>query len=284
MNSDWYVSISDAERWVLLNGISKKMFKKKRFGWLAFVLMILWLCACTPSAPETLTPIPKTQESSIYAKARQALTDYAVSLQGLENEDVIVALRTVPRHRFVPNDLIDMAYEDTALPIGYGQTISQPSLVAYMTELLELTPGEKVLEIGTGSGYQAAMLAELGYVAVYTIEIVPELHERASQTLNALGYNQVNANQGDGYYGWEEAAPFDAIVVTAAPDHLPGPLAEQLAEGGVMVIPIGPQGFYQTLWKFVKEEGELVANNMGNVVFVPFTGEAGGVPGPSPEP
>jgi protein-L-isoaspartate(D-aspartate) O-methyltransferase len=128
------------------------------------------------------------------------------------------------------------------------------------------------------------MLAELGYVQVYTIEIVPELYERASQRLKVLGYAQVNTMQGDGYYGWEEFAPFDAIVVTAAPDHLPGPLADQLSEGGVMVIPIGPQGFYQTLWKFVKEEGELVAYNMGNVVFVPFTGEAGEVPGPSPEP
>jgi protein-L-isoaspartate(D-aspartate) O-methyltransferase len=255
----------------------------------AFLIIVLVFsmisCATTPQEEETSTISSTTiEEPTVYAAARQALTAHAVSLQGLENEDVIEALRTVPRHRFVPDDLIAMAYEDTALPIGYGQTISQPSLVAYMTELLELEPGEKVLEIGTGSGYQAAILAELGYVAVYTIEIVPELHERASQTLNALGYTQVHTKQGDGYYGWEEAAPFDAIVVTAAPDHLPGPLAGQLAEGGVMVIPIGPQGFYQTLWKFIKQGGELVANNMGNVVFVPFTGEAGEVPGPSPEP
>ncbi|MFN2302096.1 MAG: protein-L-isoaspartate(D-aspartate) O-methyltransferase [Anaerolineales bacterium] len=257
---------------------------KRKVIWYIFILGFFILTACSPTAQETVTQTSLTQESSIYTEARQALTEKAIELQGLENEDVIEALRTVPRHQFVPNDLIDLAYEDTALPIGYGQTISQPSLVAYMTELLELEPGDKVLEIGTGSGYQAAMLAELGYVDVYSIEIVPELYERASQTLKALGYTEVHTKQGDGYYGWEEAAPFDAIVVTAAPDHLPGPLAEQLSEGGVMVIPIGPQGFYQTLWKFIKEEGELVAYNMGNVVFVPFTGEAGEVPGPSPEP
>jgi protein-L-isoaspartate(D-aspartate) O-methyltransferase len=260
------------------------MCDQKKTVWLLFFWGLLWLCACSRTTLEITPQIPLTQESSIYTEARQALTAHAVSLQGLENEDVIEALRTVPRHRFVPNELIDLAYKDTALPIGYGQTISQPSLVAYMTELLELQPGEKVLEIGTGSGYQAAILTELDYVEVFTIEIVPELHERALQTLNALGYSQVNTKQGDGYYGWEEAAPFDAIVVTAAPDHLPGPLAEQLAEGGIMVIPIGPQGFYQTLWKFTKVKGKLTAQNMGSVVFVPFTGAADGVPGSSPEP
>jgi protein-L-isoaspartate(D-aspartate) O-methyltransferase len=151
-----------------------------------------------------------------------------------------------------------------------------------MTELLELEPGDRALEIGTGSGYQAAILAELGDVEVYTIEIVPELHERSKGILEQLGYEAVHTRQADGYYGWPEAAPFDAIIVTAAPDHLPGPLEQQLAEGGRMVIPIGPQGFYQTLWKFVKKDGELTAYNMGNASFVPFTGKPGGVPMPTP--
>ncbi|MEW5941400.1 MAG: methyltransferase domain-containing protein, partial [Chloroflexota bacterium] len=135
-----------------------------------------------------------------------------------------------------------------------------------------LQPGEKVLEIGTGSGYQAAILAELGYVDVYSIEIVPELAESAATRLQDLGYTEVHVKQGDGYYGWAEFAPFDAIIVTAAPDHLPAPLAEQLAEGGRIVIPIGPPGWFQSLWKFVIKDGELTAYNMGGVGFVPFTG------------
>jgi protein-L-isoaspartate(D-aspartate) O-methyltransferase len=129
-----------------------------------------------------------------------------------------------------------------------------------------------VLEIGTGSGYQAAILAELRFLEVYSIEIVPELAEGASDRLQALGYEEVHIRQGDGYYGWPEAAPFDAIIVTAAPDHLPAPLVEQLAEGGRLVIPIGPPGFYQSLWQFVKKGGEVTAYNMGGVTFVPFTG------------
>jgi protein-L-isoaspartate(D-aspartate) O-methyltransferase len=181
-------------------------------------------------------------------------------------------MRSVPRHKFVPSDYLDQAYEDHALPIGYGQTISQPYVVAWMTELLELQPGEKVLEIGTGSGYQAAILAELGYVDVYSIEIVPELAASAATRLQDLGYTNVHVKQGDGYYGWPEYVPFDAIIVTAAPDHLPGPLVEQLVYGGRLVIPIGPPGWYQSLWKFVKEEGGLKAYNMGGVGFVPFTG------------
>jgi len=144
--------------------------------------------------------------------------------------------------------------------------------VALMTELLALQPGEKVLEIGTGSGYQAAVLAQLGYVEVYSIEIVPELAERAKKTLERLGYTEVHSKQGDGYYGWAEYAPFDAIIVTAAPDHLPAPLVAQLSEHGRIVIPIGPPGWAQTLWKFVEVDGELTAYNMGGVGFVPFTG------------
>jgi len=234
------------------------------------------ILSATPTASPSLSPGQKPTTFKIekmeFVQARKQLVAKSIERQGLENEDVIKALGSVPRHLFVPEDLVAQAYEDHALPIGYGQTISQPSLVAKMTELLELEPGDKVLEIGTGSGYQAAILAELGYVEVYSIEIVPELYERSSEILEKLGYENVQVKQGDGYFGWEEYAPFDAIIVTAAPDHLPAPLAEQLAENGRIVIPIGPPGFYQTLWKFVKQNGELTAYNMGSVMFVPFTG------------
>ncbi|MEA3327594.1 MAG: protein-L-isoaspartate(D-aspartate) O-methyltransferase [Chloroflexota bacterium] len=236
------------------------------------LLTSLLIIGCTQSSEETHTPAAPTGEPQEFIDARQRLADHAILTQNLTDTDVIQALRTVPRHRFVTPEYVEKAYNDTALPIGYGQTISQPSLVAYMTELLALESGDKVLEIGTGSGYQAALLAELGYVDVYSIEIVPELYTRSTALLNELGYAAVQTRQGDGYYGWPEAAPFDAIIVTAAPDHLPAPLAEQLAEGGIMVIPIGPQGFYQTLWKFVMENNELTAYDMGGVVFVPFTG------------
>jgi protein-L-isoaspartate(D-aspartate) O-methyltransferase len=204
-----------------------------------------------------------------------------IEARGIRDPDVLRAMTAVPRHRFVPQEYLDQAYADHPLPIGYGQTISQPYIVAWMTELLELQPGEKVLEIGTGSGYQAAVLAELGTVEVYSIEIVPELAESAAERLQALGYTQVTVKQGDGYYGWEEHAPFDAIIVTAAPDHLPSPLVAQLTAGGRIVIPIGPPGFFQTLWKFVNENGELKAYNLGGVAFVPLTGP-GAEQAPSP--
>jgi protein-L-isoaspartate(D-aspartate) O-methyltransferase len=204
-----------------------------------------------------------------------------IEARGIRDPDVLRAMTAVPRHRFVPQEYLDQAYADHPLPIGYGQTISQPYIVAWMTELLELQPGEKVLEIGTGSGYQAAVLAELGTVEVYSIEIVPELAESAAERLQALGYTQVTVKQGDGYYGWEEHAPFDAIIVTAAPDHLPSPLVAQLTAGGRIVIPIGPPDFFQTLWKFVNENGELKAYNLGGVAFVPLTGP-GAEQAPSP--
>jgi len=203
-----------------------------------------------------------------------------IEARGVTDEMVLDAMRSVPRHLFVPPDNVDIAYGDHPLPIGYGQTISQPYIVAWMTELLELQPGDKVLEIGTGSGYQAAVLTELEGVEVYTIEIVPELAEIAAKRLEELGYTGVKVRQGDGYYGWSEHAPFDAIIVTAAPDHLPAPLVEQLVEGGRLVIPIGPPGGYQTLWQFVKEGDDVTAYSMGGVAFVPFTGE--GIEGSSP--
>ena len=216
-------------------------------------------------------PVTSLLEEAQLGAARAELVD-SIEAQGMSDPDVLRAMRTVPRHEFVLPEFLDQAYEDHPLPIGYGQTISAPGVVAWMTELLELKPGERVLEIGTGSGYQAAILAQLGDVEVYTIEIVPELAERGAARLQELGYSGVHTAQGDGYYGWPEFAPFDAIVVTAAPDHVPAPLVEQLAEGGRLVIPIGPPGWYQSLWKFVKEGEEVKAYNMGGVIFVPFTG------------
>lgn len=215
---------------------------------------------------------PDATEAEAYENARQKMVENTIVARGVSDPDVLQAMRETPRHLFVPEEHLSQAYADHPLPIGYGQTISQPYVVAWMTELLALQPGEKVLEIGTGSGYQAAVLAELGFVEVYSIEIVPELAQRADNTLTELGY-EIKVKMGDGYYGWPEFAPFDAIIVTAAPDHLPGPLVEQLAPGGRIVIPIGPRGGFQSLWKFIDQEGELKAYNMGGVRFVPFTGE-----------
>jgi protein-L-isoaspartate(D-aspartate) O-methyltransferase len=227
----------------------------------------------TPPAPlPTHTPTPTApSEPARFAEQREKMVVQTIERRGVVDPDVLRAMRAVKRHQFVPDEYQDTAYADHPLPIGYGQTISQPYIVAWMTELLELEPGARVLEIGTGSGYQAAVLAELPEVEVYSIEIVPQLAEQAGERLARLGYEGVHAKQDDGYYGWPEHAPFDAIIVTAAPDHLPQPLVGQLVEGGRLVIPIGPPGSYQTLWKFVKAGETVKAHNMGGVAFVPFT-------------
>jgi protein-L-isoaspartate(D-aspartate) O-methyltransferase len=253
--------------------------------WSWIFVCLLVACAQTPVPTEVSSQTePSHSVSDVFEAQRLGMVEKTIASRDVTDENVLEAMRTVPRHLFVPPDFIDAAYEDHPLPIGYGQTISQPYIVAWMTELLELKPGEKVLEVGTGSGYQAAVLAELEGVEVYTIEIVPELADMAIDRLKGLGYTEVEVMQGDGYYGWREYAPFDAIIVTAAPDHLPAPLVEQLTEGGRLVIPIGPPGGYQTLWKFVKEGEDVTAYSMGGVIFVPFTG--GGVKGepPSGEP
>jgi len=190
----------------------------------------------------------------------------------ITDERVLAVMEKVPRHEFVLPENLEQAYDDHPLPIGYGQTISQPYIVALMTQMLDLLPGQKVLEIGTGSGYQAAVLAELTD-QVYTLEIIPELARSARATLNRLGYDYVTSKQGDGYWGWEEHAPFDAIIVTAAPDHIPQPLLSQLADGGHMVIPVGPPGGYQSLWLITREGDEFRNFNWGGVRFVPLTRE-----------
>ena len=187
------------------------------------------------------------------------------------SEAVIAAMGKTPRHRFVPPDLVDSAYQDHPLPIGMGQTISQPFIVALMTDLLEPRPDAHALEVGTGSGYQAAVLAEC-FARVYTIEIVAPLGERARAVLAELGYGNVEVRIGDGYKGWPEAAPFAAILVTAAPDHVPQPLLDQLAPGGRMVIPVGRRGSVQDLLVIAKDaEGRTDTRRTIPVRFVPLT-------------
>ena len=182
---------------------------------------------------------------------------------------VLDAIKRVPRHQFVPEHLQDQAYEDRPLPIGQGQTISQPFVVALMTQALELTPESKVLEIGTGSGYQTAILAELAG-DVYTVEVRPELQERARLILEDLGYTNIHYRVGDGWLGWPEEAPFDAIIVTAAAPEWPQALIKQLAEGGRMVIPVGERDWNQTLWLLTKLDGQLIKESLGPVRFVPL--------------
>ncbi len=198
------------------------------------------------------------------------MADSRIETRGITNPNVLEAMRTVPRHRFVPDDRRDDAYGDHPLPIGYGQTISQPSLVAMMSEALEVGPGDKVLEICDGSGYQAAVLSAMG-CEVYTVEIIPELAARAEAILNEVGYD-VTVSIADGYFGWSEHAPFDGIIVTAAADQVPEPLIEQLRDGAALVIPVGPAGGAQTLWRItVDEDGLVSGKNLGLVRFVPFT-------------
>lgn len=187
--------------------------------------------------------------------------------RGIRSEEVLGAMARVPRHRFVPSSQEEWAHEDRPLPIGHGQTISQPYIVAYMTEALGVTRNHKVLEIGTGSGYQAAVLAELAG-EVYTIEIVPELADRARKMLGELGYKNIHAKTGDGYEGWPEKAPFDRIMVTAAPDHVPQPLIEQLAADGRMVIPVGD--LFQEIRILSRTPNGVVQERTIPVRFVPL--------------
>jgi protein-L-isoaspartate(D-aspartate) O-methyltransferase len=203
---------------------------------------------------------------------REQMVEEQIIRRGVKDPAVLAAMRNVPRHEFVLDIYLSQAYGDHPLPIGYGQTISQPYIVALMTEAISLGEGDRVLEIGTGSGYQAAILAEMD-AQVYTVEIIPELAQAAEARLLDLGYTNIEIMNADGYYGWEDQAPFDAVIVTAAPDHLPQMLIQQLSEGGRMVIPIGPVGAVQTLWLFESSGGELTALNLGLVSFVPLTGE-----------
>jgi protein-L-isoaspartate(D-aspartate) O-methyltransferase len=228
----------------------------------------------------SLFPAPALADAG-RAADRQAMVetirDYAAETSLYLDRDeldprVLEVMGEVPRHELVPPARRDEAYENRPLSIGYGQTISQPYIVALMTDLLELKPTDEVLEIGTGSGYQAAVAAELA-AEVYTIEIIPELHERASRDLRELGYTDVHTRLGDGYYGWPEQAPFDAIVVTAAASHIPPPLISQLRPGGRMVIPVGGRFQVQQLTVVEKDAGgEVTTRQLLPVRFVPLTG------------
>ena len=205
-------------------------------------------------------------------KSREEMVRNQLVAEGITNAAVLEAMTEVPRHEFVPEALRPHAYADGPLPIGHGQTISQPFIVAYMTQALELSKEDTVLEVGTGSGYQAAILGKLAK-EVYTIEIVPPLAESARNILAKLGFQNVHVKLGDGYLGWPEAAPFDAIIVTCAPDRVPEPLVSQLKEGGRLVIPVGEAGGVQKLILLRKKNGEISKTSMLDVRFVPMTGK-----------
>lgn len=204
-----------------------------------------------------------------FKSARERMVNLQIRARGIKNEKVLTAMRKIPRHLFVPKSRINEAYDDGPIPIGFGQTISQPFIVAYMTEIIEPEKCKKVLEIGTGSGYQAAVLAEI-VDSVFTIEIITELYKESRERLEKLGYKNIKVKNADGYYGWKEFAPFDAIVVTAAAEFIPPPLIEQLKEGGKMIIPIGSPFYTQNLILIEKKDGKIYSKNLIPVRFVPF--------------
>jgi len=243
----------------------------------ALALLLLGFATCRegaspPPAPAP-APAPAAPPHAKYDAIRNKMVDETIQDRGVKDARVLAAMRKVHRHRLVPPDLQPRAYEDNPLPIGFEQTISQPYIVAVMTEAAQLTPGEKVLEIGTGSGYQAAVLAELGGIEVYSIEIVEPLAVRTHQLLARMGYDKLHLRIGDGYKGWPEAAPFDAIIVTAAPDKVPQPLIDQLAVGGRLVIPVGEPGD-QDLKVITRGKDGTTSESLFPVRFVPMTGEA----------
>ncbi len=218
-----------------------------------------------------LVPLAAAQDR--YAEKRRVMVEKDIKARGIKDARVLDAMAKVPRHLFVDESQKNNAYADRPLPIGEEQTISQPYVVALMTEALKLNPDDRVLEIGTGSGYQAAILAEIAK-GVFTIEILKPLADSAAARLKNLGYKNVRVKYGDGYLGWEEFAPFDAIIITAAVNHIPPRLIEQLNEGGRLIVPLGSNVFHLTLTLATKEKGKLNLREMGPVAFVPMTGEA----------
>ena len=214
-----------------------------------------------------------SQNTDSYEIKRKLMVEGQIERRGVKDEDVLMAVRKVEREKFVPKKYIDLAYSDRPLPIGYKQTISQPYIVAYMTEQLHVEKSHKVLEIGTGSGYQAAVLAELSN-HIFTIEIIPELAEGSEKVLKELGYQNITVRSGDGYKGWPEEAPFDRIIVTAAPDKIPEKLVEQLAPNGRMILPVGRSNFAQHLYLVKKDETEnITKEKILAVRFVPMVKE-----------
>jgi protein-L-isoaspartate(D-aspartate) O-methyltransferase len=216
---------------------------------------------------------PSVALAENFADLRDQMVRYQLKGRDIVDARVLRAMSVVPRHRFVPEKLQKMAYQDSPLPIGHGQTISQPYIVALMSQLLAVESGQRILEIGTGSGYQAGVLAEMG-ASVYSIEIVPELGRQARKALDPLGYETIFLKIGDGYQGWPQYAPFDGIIVTCAPTRIPEPLKTQLAEGGRMVIPVGPR-HHQQLVLLTKERGKIRQEKVVDVRFVPMVDASG---------
>ena len=235
------------------------------------LLMAAWLTGLSSRGSSELSLMTAETDSYDAARRQMVVEQLEGAGRGITNGRVLAAMAKVPRHEFVPERLRSQAYEDHPLPIGHGQTISQPFIVAFMTECLELKPTDRVLEVGTGSGYQAAVLAEL-VAHVYSLEIVEELADRAATNLKRLGYTNIHVRAGDGYRGWVEAAPFDGIVVTCAPERVPQPLVDQLTEGGRIMIPIGPL-WNQELELLEKRGGKLERHAVLPVRFVPMTGQ-----------
>jgi protein-L-isoaspartate(D-aspartate) O-methyltransferase len=245
--------------------------RKIHFLLIPIILLLFTPFSCKDSENEEAQMSLQESPEDVYAETRDAMVRTQIETRGVKNKLVLDAMRAVPRHHFVPPSLVERAYSDGPLPIGEGQTISQPYIVALMTELLGLKGGEKVLEIGTGSGYQAAVLAEI-VEHVYTIEIICSLAETAEKRLREMEYENVTVRCGDGYQGWEEHAPFDGVIVTAAPDHIPQPLVDQLKVGAKLVIPVGD--VFQELMVITKTETGIQKMNAIPVRFVPMTGEA----------
>lgn len=235
----------------------------RAFRWLVLFLGIIF----------SLLSSLSSQEDEFYARRRENMVRRQLAARDITDKKVLEVMGQVPRHLFVSPRYQRSAYEDYPLPIGEGQTISQPYIVALMTQHLQLKQGEKVLEIGTGSGYQAAVLAHLTD-EVYSVEIREGLAKKAAQALKKLKYSQVQVKWGDGYFGWEEHAPFEAIIVTCAANHIPPPLIEQLKDGGRLIIPLGSTLYYQTLTLLTKVKEELRVEHILGVRFVPMVGEA----------
>lgn len=221
------------------------------------------------------------EEDDPYLGARERMVQRHLVERDIRDEHVLKAFRSVPRHRFVPEEFVHLAYEDASIPIGEAQTITNPYDVAFMTQALAPKPTDKVFEVGTGSGFQAAILGQV-VGEVYSVEIHEPLGIRAAQVLKELGYSNVHTRVGDGYAGWPEAAPFDAVIVTCAPEKIPAPLVEQLKEGGRMVIPLGSR-YLQKLYILEKREGKMIGRAEGGTLFVPMTGRARREGGEDPE-
>ncbi len=257
-------------------GGSKASFGSKRPGWLGWLVYGFILGIASPiiatGQPPSEDPPESTADTERFATLRKRMVQRHLEERGIVDPRVLEAFRTVPRHRFLKPSQWPMAYEDESLPIGEGQTITPPSAVAFMTEVLRPQPTDRVYEVGTGSGYQASILSRL-VAEVYSVEIHAPLGRRAADVLKQLGYDNVQTRIGDGYAGWPEAAPFDAIIVTCAPSKIPPPLVAQLKEGGRMVIPLGSR-YIQKIYVLDKVDGRMVGRSIRPTLFVPMTGRA----------